>query len=273
MNKEYKEKFPNWTKDNKKYYMCLTDDLDSLFSCILLNKIKGYKISHFYSFNSLYRLSSYKNNSKIIAIDMETNIGKAWSNHVNNVYNCNAANLNVIDRIDENTYFKKYSGSTLLQIISYYNWDISSLTEEAKMILLAIDSTYLGYYLKQYPLPQVANKHYLCDILDLKELYKLQESHTKEDFEKLQKKYNLKKKIFVNEEGKLKTSIDLKALSKIFKFKFRLTEENFELIKTFERAGVSTKHYTNKIKKLEGNGHKIFTQAQTNKNFIKLSYY
>lgn len=48
MKQEIKQKFPKWVDNNKKYYMCLTDDLDSLMSCILLEQIKGYEISHFY---------------------------------------------------------------------------------------------------------------------------------------------------------------------------------------------------------------------------------
>lgn len=273
MNKEYKDKFPTWCGNNKKYYMCLTDDLDSLFSCLLLQQIKGYEISHFYSFNALYKGDNYKkDNYKLIGVDMDLVDKSCWGNHVTGVNNPLSANLNVIEGINTNNYFTKYAGSTLLQIISYYDIDISMLSEEAKMVLLCVDSTYLGYYLKQYPQPQRANKKYLCDVLELEELYKLQQEHSKEEFDKLQEKYNLKKKIFVNEEGKLKTAIDLQGLTELFNLPFLLPKNQFTKINDYKDKGVSLYKYESLKKELEKKGTPIFSQAMTNKNYIKLSY-
>ena len=49
MKSKIKEMFPEWCSDDKKKYeLILTDDIDSLVSCALLNKIKGYKINYFY---------------------------------------------------------------------------------------------------------------------------------------------------------------------------------------------------------------------------------
>ncbi|WP_198006894.1 hypothetical protein [Desulforamulus reducens] len=43
------------------------------------------------------------------------------------------------------------------------------IQEEAKMILLCIDSTFKGFY-SPYPMPKEANKKYLVDYMDFPEL-------------------------------------------------------------------------------------------------------
>lgn len=149
MKQEIKQKFPVWVDNNKKYYMCLTDDLDSLFSCKLLEQIKGYEISHFYSFNTLYRYENLESNLKLCGVDMDLCTGRCWGNHVTGINNPNSANLNVIENINSNNYYSKYAGSVVLQIISYYKLDINKLSNEAKMILLCIDSTFLMYGFNQ----------------------------------------------------------------------------------------------------------------------------
>ena len=47
-------KFPEWYKDLNKedYYLVLTDDSDSLFSCKRLNTLFGLEIGGFYDFKS-----------------------------------------------------------------------------------------------------------------------------------------------------------------------------------------------------------------------------
>lgn len=267
MKQEIKDKFPRWINNDKKYYMCLTDDLDSLFSCKLLEQIKGYEITHFYSFNTLYRADTYKRNEyKLIGVDMDMAEYSCWGNHVTGINNPNSANLNVIQNIGSNNYYSKYCGSVVLQIISYYNYDISNLSDEAKMILLCIDSTFLMYGFN----PNNCKK-WLVDILELSELYELCKKHTKQEFEQLQRTYNLKKKIFV-EDDELQTGIDLKGLNELFNLSFILPKNNFIENLNFKDIGISTYNYNNFIKKLHNDGNKVFTQAQTNKTFIKLSY-
>ena len=267
MNNEIKNKYPEWINNDKKYYMCLTDDLDSLFSCLLLEQIKGYEISHFYSFSQLYKADNYKNNVKLCGIDMDLCHGRCWGNHVTLSKNSKGANLNTIKNIGIYNYYSKYCGSVLLQIISYYNYDISNLSEEAKMVLLCVDSTYLMYDFNQNNC-----KHWLVDILELPELFQLCEKHSREDFKELIEKYNLKKKIFVNEEGKLKTGIDLKGLSDLFNLSFILPENTFTGIETYTDKGLQLYQYNGFKNKIEASGGEVFTQALTNKDYIKISY-
>lgn len=268
MNKEFKEKYPEWCNDKKKYYMCLSDDIDSLFSCILLQKIKGYKISHFYSFDKMYKADIYKTNKKLCGVDMDLTNGRCWGNHPTGFKNKNSANINVIQGISNVDYFKKYAGSTLLQIISYYGVDIKSMTEEAQMVLLAIDTTF-----KQYAFNSSLSKYYLCDILELPELYKLCESYTQQEFYDLIVKYKLHKKIIMNEDGKLITEIDLKGLSNLFDgLSFLLPQNNFENINEYYDIGVPVNNLDCTIKKIADGNMIVFSAAMTNKNYIKLSY-
>lgn len=267
MKEVIKNKFPKWCLSNKKFNMCLTDDLDSLSSCILLNKIKGYEITNFYSFNTLYDMENKTNTEKLIGVDMDLAKYSCWGNHVTGINNDKSANLNVIENIGINNYYSKYCGSVLLQIISFYDVDISKLSDEAKMVLLCVDSTYLMYNFN------VANcKKWLVDILELPELFKLCKEHTREDFKELQIKYKLKSKIIVNENGYLQTNINLQELSTLFNVSFFMPKNRFIENLSLKDVGINTSQYPNFIKKLNNEGKEVFSQAITNKNYIKLSY-
>jgi len=218
MKQEYREMFPSWVNDKyTEYTLCLSNDIDSLLSCIYLKQIKGYKISHFYDFTGTYKRLDSK---KVIGVDISLHRGKCWDNHVTMLHKddyCNpdSANLNNILGISRENYFNKYCGSTLLEILSYYDVDISNYSEEAKMILLAIDSTFKGYY-SIYENDNKANRFYLCDVLEFEELYNVLETHNQKDFIEIIKKYNLNSTISINQNGILETDINLAELSKVF---------------------------------------------------------
>lgn len=268
MNKEIKNKFPSWIDNNKKYSMCLTDDLDSLFSCLLLQKIKKYEITHFYSFNTLYKLIEADGQNQLCGVDMDLIQGRCWGNHVVGHNNPQSANLNTILNINSNNYYTKYAGSVLLQIISYYNLDISMLSEEAKMVLLAIDSTFLMYNFNKSNA-----KRYIVDILELEELWEILERHKNIDFEKLNAKYNLKSKITMSKDGYLQTNIKLSELDSLFKsVSFILPKNQFNIRRKYKDVAVNRFEYDSLIEKLAREDIKVFSQAQTNKTFFKLSY-
>lgn len=267
MKEVIKNKFPQWCGSDRKFNMCLTDDIDSLSSCILLNKIKGYEITNFYSFNTLYDMENKSNTEKLIGVDMDLAKYSCWGNHVTGINNIKSANLNVIENIGINNYYSKYCGSVLLQIISYYNMDINNLSDEAKMVLLCVDSTYLMYNFNS------ANcKKWLVDILELPELFQLCKEHSRADFQELINKYNLKSKIIVDENGYLQTNIDLQGLSTLFNVSFFMPKNRFTKNLNLKDVGINTSKYLNYVKKLNSEGKEVFSQAITNKDFIKLSY-
>ena len=116
-----------------------------------------------------------------------------------------------MENITRQNYTEKYAGSTVLLLWSLYGLQKEGLTDEAMMMLLAIDSAYLGYYSSRY---QKHVKHYLVDILDLPEFYRCIERHSIEEFQNIKDKYKLKEKITLK-KGHVITKIDIDAINDI----------------------------------------------------------
>ncbi|ADL08043.1 hypothetical protein [Thermosediminibacter oceani] len=256
MRAEYKAKFPEWTKSDKYFDLCLSNDIDSLFSCKLLEKVKGYKINYFYDFNCLYKTENAINEA--IAVDIDLIRGKCWGNHVTPFYNPEAANLNIIDSISHENYFDKYAGSTLLEIWSYYDIPLPQ-SEEAKMILLAIDSFYLGYY-SQYFNDIISHAHYL-NVLEMKEFEEILSRYKPKDFEEVKKKYNLNGKIWIDKDKKLASDIRLAELSELFDLDLTLPDIEF----------LPYYYFIPQTAKISTIGGKIFSAALVGRNKIKYS--
>lgn len=269
MIKEIREKYPQWCgNEETKFDLCLSDDLDSLFSCIILNKIRSYEVKYFYDFNNIYEKENHdRENIPCIGVDIDLIKGKCWGNHVtmlsaNDNYNKQCANLNNILKINPNNYYTKFCGSTVLQIISYYNIDTSNLSEEAKMILLCIDSTFLGYWFNN---GQWCKKY--LEMLELDDLLDVLYWHDKQEFEQINYRYNLKSKIYIDDDnGKLNTNIRLDKLEELFpNLSFVLPKINFECIHSFN---YNTKYNTNFNKNEIKN---LFSFVVTGKNKAKYS--
>lgn len=265
MKCELKKEFPQWVNNNEigEFDLCLSDDLDSLFSCILLEEIKGYKINYFYNFYGLGEITRTKNFA--IAVDVDLVQGKCWGNHTvllsnHDKVNAECANINSILGISRSNYTKKFCGSTLLQIISYYDYDISNLSDEALLILLAIDSTYLSYYFNEETC-----RYYLVELLELDRLYEILEKYPKQEFERVNRQYKLKSKIEIK-DGRLVTNIDLKGLEKLFNVPFLLPKESFELVKEFKYCTKIFERNDFSVSKSDLE-NEIFSLAVTNKNF------
>lgn len=267
MNNELKQQFPQWVTENEKgrYSLCMSDDLDSLFSCYMLNRFLGYEVEYFYSFNTLYQ-SEKATDKETIYVDIATETGKCWDNHVTLInknidsVNQESANLNSINQIDTHSYFNKYCGSTLLQIMSYYAIPLPK-DKERLLILLAIDSTYLGHYDSRF---KWVHNHYLND-LGYAHLIDFLDTVSKSDFNNIIYKYNLKGKIYMV-EGKLETDIKLDELGDKFSIRLQLPTHSFSIQSTYE----------NKYKEINYSVEKpktgIFSLALTGKYKCKYSY-
>lgn len=233
--------FPNWINDNKYYDLIMSNDLDSLFSCQLLEIAKGWKPNYFNSNFSSMGLTEDANGDEVIGVDLSLCYGKTFDNHVvmmnqNDDYNPESANFNIVDKISRENYFSKYCGSTLLMIWSLYDIPLPK-NEEAKMILLCIDSTFKGFY-SPYPLPREANKKYLVDYMDFPELYEILQNYKQSDFTDLIRKYNLAGKISLK-KGFLHTDIDLDSLRKVFDLPFLLPKNKFHKKEEYENNAMS----------------------------------
>ncbi|MDD2288020.1 MAG: hypothetical protein PHY55_04215, partial [Bacteroidales bacterium] len=106
MLQEIKSQFPAWCSDNTTpFSLTLSDDLDSLLSCYLLEQIKGYPIHYFYDFKNLSKIENA--NRQSIGIDIDLVNGKCWGNHLTfqslgDIFNIECANLNTVCKITKN---------------------------------------------------------------------------------------------------------------------------------------------------------------------------
>lgn len=270
LKKELKSKFPEWLKMNEKdgRGLCLSDDFDSFLSCKLIEKITGMKIKGFYDFDFLYGTEDKK--WDLIGVDIDLIKGDCWGNHTTYNYNPNSANINNLLKIGRGIHYtRKFAVSTVLTVISYYNYDISNLSLEAKRLLLAIDSTYLSYKFNKNLCKSYFEKY------ELMELYEVLESTDLLEFERLKYKYNLKNgskdaKIWMKEGlvGLLDTDIDLIGLSELLQLDLSLPTEGFLIDEEFEQAYIELKEYRRYIHR-----KRVYSMAMVNKNHIKLSYY
>ncbi|WP_049765267.1 hypothetical protein [Alkaliphilus metalliredigens] len=131
-------------------------------------------------------------------------------------------------------------------------------TDEAQMILMCIDSSYLPFYSDYF---KPIGTKWMNEVLEYPELTELTKKYSKADFEALNKKYNLKGKINID-GGYLSTNINLTELSRVFSMPINLPPQKFEVLrelKTYTKSNLS--------KKPSG----IFSLALTRKNEVKYS--
>ncbi|MFB7303550.1 hypothetical protein [Heyndrickxia sporothermodurans] len=245
----------------------LTDDLDSLMGCAIEKYVKGNDINYFYDFNKIY-VADRSDKRKAIGIDLALHKGKSWCNHVvriseNDYVNPQTANINALLNVHGGNYTKKYAMSTVLTMWSYYGLPLPK-TKEGKMILLAIDSSFLGHYDERFNKVHTQYLH----LLGLEELIELLNETNKSDYFNIQQKYNTKAKIKLNNEGYLGTNIALADLQGFFDFPIELPTQQFTLRNQFEETVGST--YS--IKSKDQIDKKIVSFALVNRNRFKYTY-
>lgn len=272
MKQELKNKFPEWcqTKDYDTIFM--TNDFDSWFGSKLLEKGET-KIRYFFDNQFVYQIDDDYKTTSAVAIDCDLVKGKCWGNHVtlmskDDEVNEKSANVNNIYRINaRNNYTKKYCGSTTLQIMAYYDYDISKLSLEAKKILLCIDSHYVGLKNDRFKQTQFQ----WLRRLGYEELIEVAENTTEREFQQIQNKYNLKNEIWMDWDGLLKTDIKLDELSKLFNMDLSLPKEQF--IYTGIEMGTATQNITYIRTKEELTDRRIFIYVQTYRKSGLFNYY
>nr|WP_254849707.1 hypothetical protein [Bacillus cereus] len=270
MLKEFKEKFPQWVNENGDYTVCLSDDLDSLVGASILKSIKGYEIKHFYDFTNFYSVDGDKR--KAIGVDIALEKGMTWDNHVVRLsrygkVNTLSANPNVIENIDRHNYTKKYAMSTALLMWSFYGLPLPE-SDEGKMLLLSIDSSYKGHYIGF----KVVQNEWLRK-LGFEGLIDIQNKYTLKDFTNIKKKYNSSMKIeFVN--GQLQTEMYLEGISKVLGLPIELPICCFKKRKRFQKERIELRNYSSCTKDMLEEKYKkeIFSMALTQKNTISLTF-
>ena len=250
LNKSLLEKLPTWWQDinSDDYYLVMTDDCDSLFSCERLHTLFGLEIGGFYSFEK----GLYTNDEKTdygwktpIYVDLsicQDNL--CFDNHRTFIQNPFRVNPNVIPR----EYKDKYNFSTLTLILALYG-GIENMNDMLRTTALAIDGGYIGYYkdggrwkdVNLYWLDKLGLTEYLLPIL---------EKHDIKYFQDFSADYNLHDKISINADGYLETA------------NYRVPDYKFELNKRISKV------FTTKwdaIKRHQNNEN-ILVSAETYKN-------
>ncbi|MCM1526692.1 MAG: hypothetical protein NC091_05540 [Bacteroides sp.] len=279
MKEQYLGKVSTWYRNFIKYDVVLSDDVDGLISTSALKFSKNWDVEYFYDFEKFYIADEiyFKENKSVTRVWADVSVvtkddEKTFDNHVNRVNlndytNPNAINPNIIENITNENYYDKYLGSTALLIWSLYNIPLPE-SELGKMILLAIDTAFKGFYgLDQY---KRANKHFLCDVLGMEDLYEVLKRHSKNEFYEIIGKYNLNAKIRLNDEGYLETDLDVKFLSDMLGIPIQLPVKKMTEWRSLDTKFTGKKYFCLKsIKDIP----RLATIAFTGKNEISYSVF
>jgi hypothetical protein len=266
MKQSVREILPKWCSNwNVGASLMLGDDIDSLMTAMVLENEDGNSIDFFYDFEREYVVARGKpNHVERIGCDMALADGMCWDNHVtlldeDDIYNVDSANLNNHFKINRNNYTSKYAGSTFLLVYSFYNIPLPE-TKEGKLILLAIDSAYLGHYNKRF---KETHNEWLRK-LGFEDLIEFLDSVEESEFKRVIGEYRLNEKIGLS-GGKLVTNIDLKAIQEHFKFPVYLPKMKFKLVGEYKRAYMDLNKWDRKGKKPKKN-ERLVSFALTFKN-------
>ena len=251
MKQELLNHFSGWWLDfalhSEDYYLVLSDDMDSFYSCRYLSKRFGAEIGGFYEFGKGLYLTEKAKQSGRSPVYIDCSVVRdgvcCLDNHRTLFTNHMAINPNLItNRQDEKNYFKKYCGSTLMLLYALYHGDLSELEKE---FLIAIDGFYIGWY-KQNGAFRNVNQYWL-DMLEISEdLIPILEKRNMQYFIDLIAKYQLNEKIYISK-------------NKLFTFADILPHEPFTLV----MPTVEGKLGKADIKNITVSDRKIFTAAET----------
>lgn len=221
MEQQLLQKLPQWYCDISPddYYLILTNDMDSYYSCRILQKCANINIGGFYSFDGgLYLNMDYATGREPIYVDLSIAKGKAFDNHYTFIRNPESVNPNVIKR----PYFKKYNGGTL-PFVSVLFDDYHNYTEYQWTTILAVDSFYYGYYNKEGAFRDI--NVYWFNLLGITDyVVPILERKTADDFAKFIEKDGLNEQIYINDTGYL-----------VCKKNIELPPGHFELVQPIEK--------------------------------------
>ncbi|MCD8398657.1 MAG: hypothetical protein LUD12_16045 [Lachnospiraceae bacterium] len=279
MEHSYLKRLPQWYTNNEtEYDLVLSDDLDGLVATAAIKSANtDWHVNYFYDFDGLYICKKIQNKKNKSATRVWTDIAyigneMTFDNHVTlasaqDSYNRLSINPNIFGdkTVSNENYYDKYCGSTALMVWSIYNLPLPE-SELGKMLLLAIDSTFKGYYAaaKWHDL----NKHFIIDVFGFEDLYAVQQRHTEKEFLQLAGQYQINRKIYMN-NGKIKSELDIALLSELLGIDLSLPLDDFINFAKFESTTKESSYTGRYIKNMSTDN--ILTAAFTGKNKIKYS--
>jgi hypothetical protein len=275
VKEEYLSKVPEWYKSNEKFDLVLSDDLDSLTTVAVVQSVQpNWNVEYFYDFDNIYASPDvyFKENKSHTRVWCDVAFCRnemAFDNHISRKdiddhVNPRCINPNILADVSNYGYTNKYAGSTALLVWSLYNIPLPT-TEEGKMILLCIDSTFKGFYSSKF---KERNRFFLCDVLDLPELYEVEKRHDIKEFYQLMDKYGLSQKIRYNSETKqIESKLDVATISEKLGIDISLPIKSYDHWRSFEQRTVNMCGVKS-IKNLEKG---LITLAFTFRNVAKYS--
>ncbi|MGE6685341.1 hypothetical protein [Paenisporosarcina sp. NPDC076907] len=226
-----------------------------------MNMVQGYEINYYYNFKGIYVLDT-NDTRQSIGVDMAIKNGMTWDNHVvkikeDDYVNQQSANINSLLGINQSNYFQKYCGSTALQIYSYYDIPLPT-TDDGKLYLMSIDSSYLGHYDNRYK--EVHNNYF--EMLGYTELIDLlnRTSEFRFDYIKQNDRLRFKDNEVTFQKNTKKYAEDLLG------FELILPKGEFQLVQEFNRSANKISDINNPIYY-----DRIFSYALTGRNYINYS--
>nr|DAO59463.1 MAG TPA: hypothetical protein [Caudoviricetes sp.] len=247
MNVEYLSKVPEWYKSNEKFDLVLSDDIDSLTTVAVVQSVHpNWNVEYFYDFDNIYASPDvyFKENKSHTRVWCDVAFCRnemAFDNHISRKdiddhVNPRCINPNILASVSNYGYTNKYAGSTALLVWSLYNIPLPK-TEEGKMMLLCIDSTFKGFYSTKF---KERNRFFLCDVLDLPELYEVEKRHDIKEFYQLMDKYGLSQKIRYNSETKqIESKLDVATISEKLGIDISLPTKQYDHWRSFEQKQVN----------------------------------
>ncbi len=239
------------------------NDCDGIFSACFLDEFKNWKPFAYYDFNKIVADESYIKNgrytvkkSEVVYVDVAVECKRRTIDmHITKIHpddKTNPNSLNPNQHIHKANYTQKCAWAAAIAILSYINFDFSTLTDEQKMIIWGLDSSYLSYYFDK----DIFNKW--VEFYNVHELATVFDTYKKSDFEQIQYDYGLQGMIHIDQNGYLCTSgcrkrskwcpaINFEAIQKHFPYvrlpKARHVIEDIGLQpKKFETAYLKSKH-------------------------------
>lgn len=268
MNYDDMSLVPQWALQNEPHDLVLSNDIDSLASCAVLKKVKGWQIKYFYDFQKVFKVYKYENEREKCWVDVAVREGHAFDNHVSRLtvddkWNPDMVNLNQMLWITNEVYEDKYAGSTLLEIWSLYDLPLP-VTEKGKMLLLAIDVSFKGFYSEKFHDTQ---KGYLVDVLGFRELYNVIKRHDIDEFYDIIAEYGLNSDI-VCKNAHLNTRLRLNEIGELLGLELELPGDMFAIIEELEVI----EERANSLQKCTDDvSSNVFTLAFTYKNKMRFS--
>lgn len=247
MNVEYLSKVPEWYKSNEKFDLVLSDDIDSLTTVAVVQSVHpNWNVEYFYDFDNIYASPDayFKENKSRTRVWCDVAFCRnemAFDNHISRKdiddhVNPRCINPNILASVSNYGYTNKYAGSTALLVWSLYNIPLPK-TEEGKMMLLCIDSTFKGFYSTKF---KERNRFFLCDVLDLPELYEVEKRHDIKEFYQLMDKYGLSQKIRYNSETKqIESKLDVATISEKLGIDISLPTKQYDHWRSFGQKQVN----------------------------------